>query len=362
MQLTLVSSNVVHVKCWPVVCWWSFTREARSVEVRGDALIPSTHEVFEMVNSCLSFEAAWYLSAKAQWLQPFEYQQQAAGKLVRTELVWALSALHGVPSAQTHVLCAAIEQINLSSLIHDDLLDGDSLRRGVPTVWKQYGAEVALVSGMYGYLDGLKVLAELNDLNVLRAGVESLERLHVGQYLDARVSAGDTLPTLEEYGYIAQANTGCFFVFVLEACQHLKALNNETYLLLKSMLLLLGVYYRYVNDYCDINHIPHFEKKGFAMDLEGGPKSFLMILAGEPLIKQTLTSDQKKHIIRSFGDAGVFDAALELMEDTYAQLVGYLDAIRQHAGVINIKALETFLRRVHFQPGPDDNYYKRVLA
>ena len=57
--------------------------------------------------------------------------------------------------------------MNLSSLIHDDLLDGDSLRRGIPTVWKQYGSEVALVSGMYGYLDGLRMLAELNDMNIV---------------------------------------------------------------------------------------------------------------------------------------------------------------------------------------------------
>ncbi|UEL26653.1 polyprenyl synthetase family protein [Pseudomonas fluorescens] len=315
-----------------------------------------------MVNSCLSFDQAWYLSAKTQWSEPFMYQERTPGKLVRTELAWALCTLYGVPSAQTHVLCAAVERMNLSSLIHDDLLDGDGLRRGIPTVWKQYGADVALVSGMYGYLDGLSILAELNDMNVVRAGIESLEYLHVGQYLDTQVSAGGKLPSLEEYGYIAQANTGCFFVFLLKACQSLRAVEIETYRLLESMMRLLGVYYRYVNDYCDINHIPHFEKKGFAMDLEGGPKSFLMILADAPLVKGALTSDQKNQIIRTFGEAGVFDAALELMEATYAQLLTYLDAVAQRSGAININELKAFLKIIHFQPGPDDNYYKRVLA
>lgn len=315
-----------------------------------------------MVNSCLSFDNAWYLGAKAQWSEPFMYQERTPGKLVRTELAWALCALYGVPCAQTHVLCAAIERMNLSSLIHDDLLDGDSLRRGIPTVWKQYGPEVALVSGMYGYLDGLRMLAELNDLNIVRAGIESLECLHVGQYLDAQVSAGETLPSLEEYGCIAQANTGCFFMFLLNACQCLRALDVEAYSLLKSMMNLLGVYYRYVNDYCDINHIPHFEKKGFAMDLEGGPKSFLMILANRPLVKGALTADQKRQIIQDFGEAGVFDAALALMEATYAQLLSYLEAVRQCKGAVNINMLEVFLSTLHFQPGPDDNYYKRVLA
>lgn len=314
-----------------------------------------------MVNSCLLFNEAWYQRAQTQWLEPFVYQERSPGKRVRTELAWALSALYGLPSAQTHILCAAIEKMNLSSLIHDDLLDGDALRRGIPTVWKQYGVEVALISGMYGYLEGLRGLAEFDDINILRAGIESLKRLHVGQYLDAQVSAGDTLPTLEEYGHIAQANTGCFFVFLLEACQCLNALEAETYAVLERMMLLLGIYYRYVNDYCDINHIPHFEKKGFAMDLEGGPKSFLMILADKPLVKGVRTSDQKKHIIRAFGDAGVFEAALVLMEETYGQILHYLDVIRQRPCVVDINALERFLRTIHFQPGPNDNYYKQVL-
>lgn len=314
-----------------------------------------------MIHSCLSFDSKWYLNARAQWFEPFRYQERVPGKLVRTELTWALSALYGLPSAQTHALCAAIEEMNLSSLIHDDLLDGDALRRGIPAVWKHYGAEVALVSGMVGYLDGLRILTELNDLNVVRAGIQSLEQLHVGQYLDAKVSAGDTLPTLEEYGRIAQANTGCFFVFPLKACQCLKLLESKTYSLLERMMLLMGIYYRYTNDYCDINHIPHFEKKGFAMDLEGGPKSFLMILAGKALIKGSLTPEQKKQIIRSYGDAGVFDAALRLMEDTYGQLLRYLDAIKQRNSTVDIHALERFLLSIHFQPEPDDDYYKQVL-
>lgn len=310
---------------------------------------------------CSSFDDTWYLNARAQWSEPFAYQERFPGKAVRTELMWALSVLYGLPSVQTHTLCAAIEKMNLSSLIHDDLLDGDTVRRGVPTVWKQYGTEVALVSGMYGYLEGLQLLAKLNDLNVVRAGIESLERLHVGQYLDAKASAGDTLPTLEDYGCIAQANTGCFFVFLLKACQCLKPLEAQTYVLLERMLLLMGIYYRYVNDYCDINHIPHFEKKGFAMDLEGGPKSFLMILAGKALVKGALTSDQKKQIIREYGDAGVFDAALALMEETYGQLLRFVDAIKRRNSTVSIHALKGFLRSIHFQPEADDNYYATLL-
>ena len=130
------------------------------------------------------------------------------------------------------------------------------------------------------------------------------------------------------------------FVFLLKACQCLKPLETQTYVLLERMLLLMGIYYRYVNDYCDINHIPHFEK-GFAMDLEGGPKSFLMILAGKALVKGALLQI-KKQIIREYGDAGVFDAALALMEETYGQLLRFADAIKRRNRTVSIHALKGF--------------------
>ena len=315
-----------------------------------------------MGTTFMHLNEAWYSSAKAKWCEPFDYQARVRGKLVRTELAWALSGLFGLTAAHTHVLCDAVELMNASSLIHDDVLDRDELRRGVSSVRKRYGGEVALVSGMYGYIEGLQRLAELNDLNVVRAGVKSLERLHVGQYLDFLASESKQLLTLEEYGYIATANTGCFFAFLLEACHCLRALNAGVYKVLESFMCGLGVYYRYVNDYCDVVHIPHFEKKGFAMDLEGGPKSFLMILAGSALTKGPLNTEQKNEIIRAYGDAGVFDAAVSLMEQTYQGLQQHLEAVSQLDASLNVERLNAFLRGVHFQHDPNDNYYARVLV
>ncbi|WLH71044.1 polyprenyl synthetase family protein [Pseudomonas sp. FP2309] len=264
-------------------------------------------------------------------------------------------------AAQARVLCEAVELMNTASLIHDDVFDGDGLRRGQPSVWAAYGSTVAIISGMYGYLGGLQRLAELGNVDVLSAGLESLEALHIGQHLDVSVSDGSVLPTLEEYRLIAQANTGCFFVFLLNACQCLKPVDEALYLALKALLYELAVYYRYVNDYCDVNHIPHFEKKGFATDLEGGPKSFLMILAGQPLAKGKRSSEQKNEIVRAFGDAGVLDRASALMDATYKQLIEHLLVIGQHCAKPRLKRLEVFIRDIHFQPGPDDDYYKRVL-
>ena len=44
---------------------------------------------------------------------------------------------------------AAMEMIHTSSLIHDDLpcMDNDELRRGLPTTWKKFGYDMAVLAG-----------------------------------------------------------------------------------------------------------------------------------------------------------------------------------------------------------------------
>ncbi|MHC8410855.1 polyprenyl synthetase family protein [Pseudomonas sp. Hz4] len=302
-----------------------------------------------------------YLSAKSSWALPFEYQEQHAGMQVRTALTFALAALYRVKPIQAQALCHVVEKFNTASLVHDDIVDQDRTRRGAPSVWVKFGVGTALISGMYGYIDGLQRLSELHNFDLIEIGLKSLEALHIGQYLDTQVSDGDVLPTLGEYRFIAQTNTGCFFLFILESCQYIQALDEQIYLELEALMLELAVYYRYVNDYCDINHTPHFKKKGFAPDLEGGPKSFLMILANNPLIKQKRTDEQKRKIILKFGNDGVFAEAITVMEDSYKQLQQHFETVRTLSDDRNLNPLKAFLNDVHFQQSRSDNYYESLI-
>ncbi|MEO8490034.1 MULTISPECIES: polyprenyl synthetase family protein [unclassified Pseudomonas] len=315
-----------------------------------------------MITADVLTEKSDYEVAKTHWREAFEYQAHVGGKKVRTAIAVALSAVYKLAPHQTAVLCEAIELINTSTLIHDDVLDGDLVRRGLPSVWAKFGVEVALNSGMCGYLAGLQLLAKSFNVGVLQAALTSLERLHVGQHLDLQFSNGDVLPTREEYELIAQANTGCLFVFLLDACQCLTPIDEATYQELNVLLLELAVYYRYVNDYSDVNHIPHYEKKGFAPDLEGGPKSILMILANDALSKGKKTNAQKNQIIKAYGRTGVFDAALALIDTTYLAIEHRLETLMRVHPEHDLCPLKSVLKEIRFEHGPADNYYQQLLA
>jgi geranylgeranyl pyrophosphate synthase len=86
----------------------------------------------------------------------------AGGKRVRPGLLILTGESLGAPRAQLMAAAAALEMIHTFSLIHDDLpaLDDDDLRRGRPTLHRQYDEGLAILAGD-ALLDlGLQVLAE----------------------------------------------------------------------------------------------------------------------------------------------------------------------------------------------------------
>ncbi|MFC3651839.1 polyprenyl synthetase family protein [Dyella humi] len=306
-------------------------------------------------------EDARYALAKKRWVDPFDYQERQGGKKIRTELTHAMASLFGIGERQANLLCEVVEKFNAASLIHDDIVDQSEVRRGAPSVWMAFGVGAALNCGMHGYVHGLQLLAKLERVDLLEVGLKSLEALHMGQYLDTQVSEGSALPTMEEYRFIAETNTGCFFVLILDFCQLLKPLSERLYVELKALMLELAVYYRYVNDYCDINHIPHFEKKGFAPDLDEGPKSFLMILADCPLIKKKRSDEQKQKIIVDFGRAGIFSQAKKVMDASYEKILQHLNLARDLSTDRNITPLSAFLCNIRFEQQIKDNYYEGLV-
>ncbi len=75
------------------------------------------------------------------------YALSASGKMMRGGmLLQACRAVGGDPEAILHA-AAGTEYGHLASLIHDDLMDQDEMRRGQSTVWRQYSPDVAILVG-----------------------------------------------------------------------------------------------------------------------------------------------------------------------------------------------------------------------
>lgn len=71
----------------------------------------------------------------------------AGGKRLRPYLVLKSCELVGGDPDSALPFAAAMEVLHNFTLIHDDIMDNDDLRRGVPTIHKLWGVPIAIVSG-----------------------------------------------------------------------------------------------------------------------------------------------------------------------------------------------------------------------
>jgi geranylgeranyl pyrophosphate synthase len=103
----------------------------------------------------------------------------AGGKRLRPLLCFLTA--RGEPPVAAGV---AVELVHLATLVHDDLVDGARLRRGLPAAWSVYGPDAALATGDYLFArafaelvpDGDEAVATLANASLCLARGEALQR------------------------------------------------------------------------------------------------------------------------------------------------------------------------------------------
>ena len=134
-----------------------------------------------------------------------KYHFLAGGSRVRAQL--GLDAAVALKlTAQASMACAiAPELLHNASLIHDDLQDGDIMRRNQPAVWSRYGKDIAILTGDLLISAAYVVIAQHPyPADALRAIHDAIAVTINGQILDcSRKNA-----TPEKYDFIAANKSG----------------------------------------------------------------------------------------------------------------------------------------------------------
>lgn len=139
------------------------------------------------------------------------YHLDTGGKRLRAILPpWLAVNLGGAPEAAFD-LGVAFELIHNGTLVHDDLQDGDTQRRGLPTVWARYGMPQAVNVGTALLLLGLAKVLEtpvgarlIADVNLAILGIVEGQALEFELHTDPR-------PTPMKWERMAAGKTGALF-------------------------------------------------------------------------------------------------------------------------------------------------------
>lgn len=142
------------------------------------------------------------------------YQIRTGGKRIRPGLTLTAAELCGLDRDHALNLAAGIELIHTYSLVHDDLADGDRVRRGEPAFWEEFGQCDAINIGDMLLAHALESLPE----SVIPRAVATVRTMTEGQQLDFDFTNRRNC-TVEEYLTMVWKKTGVLLDFCIAAPQ-----------------------------------------------------------------------------------------------------------------------------------------------
>ncbi len=202
----------------------------------------------------------------------------AGGKRIRPKVVLlSYKAAGGKDIRQAVPLAVAVELLHTASLIHDDINDHSSMRRGQATVNARWGDSLALLTGDFVFIKLLGLMPALDPrlIQVLAGACRDLVEGEVLQFL----SLGDTRMDQETYLTIVRKKTASLFSACAELGGVRAGAGEREVAALKEYGLNLGMAFQIRDDTLDL--VGHREELGkpVGSDLEQGKMSLATLFA-----------------------------------------------------------------------------------
>ena len=288
--------------------------------------------------------------------EDFQPQNLPAGKRLRPILcLLSCSEVGGDPS-EALPAAAGIELLHNFSLIHDDIEDGDEVRRHRPTVWKLWGMPQAINVGDGLFTLSFQALHRLVDAGVPpRTALAALENftqtclaLTEGQYLDMSFESRSDV-RVDEYIRMIQGKTAALVGGCLSIGALIAGAPGSQRKSLTQFGLSTGLAFQIQDDILGIWGDPEVTGKAAGNDILRRKKSLPQLYAlshpavGErlrELYANEISPEQLPHIMSLLEKAGAHDYAEQQMRSQHQRAVAALhEALGERAAASPLMAL-----------------------
>ena len=208
------------------------------------------------------------------------------GKGVRQALAVLGAEAAGADGADAVPGAVAVELVHTFSLLHDDIMDADALRRQRPAVWKAYGTGPAVLAGDALLAQAVASLAEAPGPQAgaaVRCLCRTLNALVSGQAEDLRFEdrpwSGPGAVVPERYRSMAEHKTGALLGGAIALGAVLGGAPDRTVAALERAGRHLGLAFQAVDDILGIWGDPAVTGKPVHADLRRGKKTYPVLAA-----------------------------------------------------------------------------------
>ena len=179
------------------------------------------------------------------------YALDSNGKRIRPALVLLAAHASGKSTPQHIDLAIAVELIHLATLVHDDIMDGASQRRGKPTAFAKWGAELSVLLGDCLFCHALKLSTQFPNQSISGKIAEAANEVCTGEILQTQ-RRFDLKLSIPEYIKIISMKTGALFRISTELAAVLNECRPDEVLALRNYGDFLGIAYQIYDDCLDL--------------------------------------------------------------------------------------------------------------
>ncbi len=276
----------------------------------------------------------------------------AGGKRLRPAITLIAAEAIGKDYSKIIPAAIAIETIHNFTLIHDDIMDEDEMRRGVKTVHTLFGIPTAILAGDTLFSEAFEILTrcEVESENIVRA-VKKLARVCVeiceGQFMDMDFESRFDVSE-EEYIEMIRKKTGVLIALSASIPAILFGEKREIEEALWNYGLLAGIGFQIYDDVLDIIGKDKIGKD-WGSDIVEGKRTLIVIKAFEKGIdlecfgKGKVSMDELERDIAKLMDCGAIDYAKRKAKEFVELAKKNLGVLKESEAKRNLMELADFL-------------------
>ena len=247
-----------------------------------------------------------------------EYIIAAGGKRMRPALLLLVARALGDTSGHRHLLAAVVEFIHTATLLHDDVVDESSLRRGRQTANAAFGNAASVLVGDFLYSRAFQMMVEADDMRVMRVLSDATNVIAEGEVLQL-INCNDPDVDEERYLTVIRYKTAKLF----EASAQLGAILAGAPAAIETGAAeygrRLGTAFQLIDDVLDYSGVTSDIGKNVGDDLREGKPTLPLIhvmatgtAAERDLVREAITNGRTEHfeaIMAAIARTGALDYA-----------------------------------------------------
>ncbi|MBN1667135.1 MAG: polyprenyl synthetase family protein [Anaerolineales bacterium] len=248
-----------------------------------------------------------------------EHLLGSGGKRIRPVLALLTGRMLGGDRQRLITLAAAIELLHTATLVHDDLIDGSLLRRGIPTINAEWTPAATVLAGDYIFARAARLAAETDSVAVMQLFAETLATIVSGEITQMFSSRG--ISNRENYDERIYAKTASMFVLATRAAAILSGGEEQTIQAMHQYGYQVGMAFQVIDDILDFTGEQATVGKPVASDLRQGLVTLPAIYYHEAhpedgdlqavLRGEYLSNSQIERLVNAIRSSGAVQAAFD---------------------------------------------------